>query len=224
MLPITLLAKPFRSLTMLLLAVPKFVGPHLFDEMTERGFVFSTLLFGMFVWRVCGERVVSLLDEVRECCFGINGSVGGFVVHDLCRASKVWEALWMLDELRSFEDEEEVRGEVTPRSSDYRDLKTYNILIQKFSEVGQAGVEEAQMFIYHMLDKGTEPDVTSYTFLLEGLCQEDKIEAPFELYNKYVEQDIIHARDILSFLYCHSVGKDILWLHPNYFFAVSIMI
>jgi len=51
---------------------------QLFDEMTERDFVFSTLLFGMFVWRVCGVRVVSLLDEVRECCFGINGSVGGF--------------------------------------------------------------------------------------------------------------------------------------------------
>ena len=66
--------------------------------------------------------------------------------------------------------------------------------------MGQAEAEEAQMFIYHMLDKGVEPDVTSYTFLLEGLCQEDKIEAPFELYYKYVEQDIIHARDMLLFI------------------------
>lgn len=52
---------------------------RVFDEMSERGVGFSTLGFGVFVWRVCGEgdleKVVSLLDEVGECGSGINGSV-----------------------------------------------------------------------------------------------------------------------------------------------------
>nr|XP_007161682.1 hypothetical protein PHAVU_001G089400g [Phaseolus vulgaris]ESW33676.1 hypothetical protein PHAVU_001G089400g [Phaseolus vulgaris] len=126
----------------------------LFDEMTERGIGFSTLGFGVFIWRVCGEgdleRVVSLLDEVKEHGSGINGSVVALlIVHGLCRASKVSEALWMLDELRSrgwkpdfmaywvvaavfrimgnVADEVKVLKKkrklgVAPRRSDYRDL------------------------------------------------------------------------------------------------------
>ncbi|KAL9312955.1 hypothetical protein ACSQ67_018407 [Phaseolus vulgaris] len=111
MLPITLLAKPFRSLTMFLLVVPKFVVAH-----------------HPAIWDVCLEGLWS------------EGGVGA--------GNRI---SWLSE------------------------------LLQQCS-VGQAEAEEAQMFIYHMLDKGVEPDVTSYTFLLEGLCQEDKIEAPFELY------------------------------------------
>ncbi|KAK7336100.1 hypothetical protein VNO77_16631 [Canavalia gladiata] len=125
-----------------------------FDEMTKRGVPFSTLGFGVFVWRVCGEgdldKVLSLLGEVRECGSEINGSVMAvLIVHGLCRASKVSEALLMLDELRSMgwkpdfmaywvvaaafrsmgnvADEVKVLKKkrklgVAPRSSDYRDM------------------------------------------------------------------------------------------------------
>ena len=125
-----------------------------FGEMTVRGVPLSTLGFGVFVWRVCGEgcleRVVGLLDEVRDCGSGINGSVVAvLVVHGLCRAGRVSEALWMLGELRNrgwkpdfmaywvvataFRSMRDVVAEVkvlkmkrklgvAPRTGDYRDM------------------------------------------------------------------------------------------------------
>ncbi|KAL1314602.1 hypothetical protein HN51_041415 [Arachis hypogaea] len=76
-----------------------------FDEMTVRGAPLSTMGFGVFVWRVCEEgcldRVLAVLDKVKDCCLGINGSVVAvLVVHGLCRAGRVSEALGMLGELR----------------------------------------------------------------------------------------------------------------------------
>ncbi|MED6217958.1 hypothetical protein PIB30_022576 [Stylosanthes scabra] len=77
-----------------------------FDEMIIRSVPLSTMGFGVFVWRVCEEgsleRVLAVLDKVKDCCSGINGSVVAvLVVHGLCRAGRVSEALGMLGELRS---------------------------------------------------------------------------------------------------------------------------
>ncbi|XP_027351947.1 pentatricopeptide repeat-containing protein At5g14080 [Abrus precatorius] len=142
-----------------------------FDEMNERGVPFSTLGFGVFVWRVCREgdleKVLSLLGEVRECGSGINGSVVAvLVVHGLCHASKVSEALLMLDELRSrgwkpdfmaywvvaaaFRSMGNVADEVkvlkkkrklgvAPRSSDYRDLILGLVSERRISEAKELG-------------------------------------------------------------------------------------
>lgn len=74
--------------------------------MTVRGVPLSTLGFGVFAWRVCKEEgnLGKLLEEVSECECGsdINGSVVAvMVVHGLCHAGRVSEALVMLSELRN---------------------------------------------------------------------------------------------------------------------------
>lgn len=88
-------------------------------------------------------------------------------------------------------------------------LKTYNILIHKFSEVGQ--VDEAQRLLYHMLGKGVAPDTMTYISLLEGLCQEKKVEAAFDVFNKSVQQDMMLAQTVLG-AFTHSLCKTGLFL------------
>ncbi|XP_050232614.1 pentatricopeptide repeat-containing protein At5g14080 [Mercurialis annua] len=80
-------------------------GLKVFDEMLVRGVGFSTVGFGVFIWRFCrggdlGE-VLSMLDRVKNGNSEINGSViAVLIVHGLCRASRVNDALWVLNELR----------------------------------------------------------------------------------------------------------------------------
>ncbi|XP_056166389.1 pentatricopeptide repeat-containing protein At5g14080-like [Syzygium oleosum] len=69
-----------------------------FDEMMQWGVRLSTLGLGVFLWKFCGNgeisEVLSALDEVRRRNAGINGSViAVLVVHGLCQASRVSEAL-----------------------------------------------------------------------------------------------------------------------------------
>ncbi|KAL6135936.1 hypothetical protein ACLB2K_068161 [Fragaria x ananassa] len=76
-----------------------------FDEMTQRGVPLSTAGFGLFVWRLCGSgelsKILSVVDEVRRGGSEINGSVVALlIIHGLCKASRVSEAFWVLDELR----------------------------------------------------------------------------------------------------------------------------
>lgn len=380
-----------------------------FDEMTLKAVPLSTVGFGVFIWRHCGNaelgKILSMLDEVRRGGSEINGSVIALlVVHGLCQASRVSEAFWVLDELRSRECKPDfmayrivaealrLTGDVVgtekvlkkkrklgvaPRTNDYRgfifdliserriceakelgevivsgnfpidddvlnvligsvsaidpgsalvffkfmvgkerfptlltlsnlsrnlckhdksddllevfrvlssggyfrdletynvmvsflcragmvkeaygalqemrknglgpdiltynslieaccredllrpakrlwdemfatgcngNLKTYNILIHKFSEVGQ--VDEAQRLLYHMLGKGVAPDTMTYISLLEGLCQEKKVEAAFDVFNKSVQQDMMLAQTVLG-AFTHSLCKTGLFL------------
>uniref|UniRef100_A0A2P2M0F1 Pentatricopeptide repeat-containing protein n=1 Tax=Rhizophora mucronata TaxID=61149 RepID=A0A2P2M0F1_RHIMU len=78
----------------------------LFDEMTRRGVAFSTLGFGVFLWKFCRNgdlgRALSMLDQVKKGNPMINGSIiAVLVVHGLCQASRLSEALWVLNELRN---------------------------------------------------------------------------------------------------------------------------
>ncbi|EEF49404.1 pentatricopeptide repeat-containing protein, putative [Ricinus communis] len=80
-------------------------GLKVFDEMLLRGVAFNTVGFGVFIWRFCRDanlsKVLNLLDQVKEGNSVINGSViAVLVVHGLCQASRVNEALWVLNELR----------------------------------------------------------------------------------------------------------------------------
>lgn len=75
-------------------------------------------------------------------------------------------------------------------------LKTYNILICKFSAVGQA--EEAHRLFSHMLEKGVAPDTTTYESLLEGLCEEKKLETALKVFKKASGQDPMLAQTILG--------------------------
>ena len=79
---------------------------RVFDDMFQKGVVFNTIGFGLFIWRFCknGElsKVLSLLDEVKkESSWEVNGSIiAVLIVHGLCFSSRESEALWVLDELR----------------------------------------------------------------------------------------------------------------------------
>ena len=42
-----------------------------------------------------------------------------------------------------------------------------------------------------MAEKGVELDATTYTILLEGLCQESNFESAFKIFNKSVEQNVM---------------------------------
>ncbi|KAA8542324.1 hypothetical protein F0562_023540 [Nyssa sinensis] len=49
-----------------------------------------------------------------------------------------------------------------------------------------------------MLEKGVAPDAMTYTSLLKGLCQEKKLEAALEVFNKSIDQDTLLAQSLLS--------------------------
>lgn len=77
-----------------------------FEEIILKGVPFTTLGFGIFIWKFCrisdvGD-ILSTLDEVRGCRSEINGSVVAvLIIHGLCQASRVSEAFWVMDELRN---------------------------------------------------------------------------------------------------------------------------
>ncbi|KAJ8752541.1 hypothetical protein K2173_004829 [Erythroxylum novogranatense] len=96
-----------NSLLAALASDKSFDNAHLlFDEMIRKDVVFSTVGFGVFVWRFCESgdlnKVLGMLDKVRESSPMINGSlIANLIVHGLCKASRVSEALWILNELRT---------------------------------------------------------------------------------------------------------------------------
>ncbi|GAB2284163.1 hypothetical protein Dimus_018630 [Dionaea muscipula] len=75
-------------------------------------------------------------------------------------------------------------------------LKTYNILIKKFSETGQ--VEDARALLTHMLEKRVIPDENTFTPLLDGLCNDAKIDIAMQIFHKAANQDKVLAGMILT--------------------------
>ncbi|KAI3666048.1 hypothetical protein L6452_44686 [Arctium lappa] len=78
---------------------------QVFDDMLSRGVRVSTLGFGVYIWRFCVtaelDKALCLLDGVRRQDSGVNGSIVALlVIHGLCSASRVHEAVYMLDVLR----------------------------------------------------------------------------------------------------------------------------
>lgn len=49
-----------------------------------------------------------------------------------------------------------------------------------------------------MLGREVTPDVMTYTSLLEGLCQETKLQPALEVFDKCVEQDLMIAQTVLG--------------------------
>ncbi|PON61275.1 Tetratricopeptide-like helical domain containing protein [Parasponia andersonii] len=143
----------------------------MFDEMTQRGVPLTTLGFGVFMWRICGSAelgaILSVLDEVKGCASMINGSILALlIVHGLCKASRVSEAFFILDELRSrnckpdfmtyrivseafrstgniFETEKVLKKKrklgVAPRTSDYREFILCLIMKRRICEAKELG-------------------------------------------------------------------------------------
>lgn len=78
-----------------------------FDEMLRREIRLSALGFGVFLWRACGKKgldeILSLLDDFKKFdSTGFQGSIVALlVVHGLCMASLVKEAVCGLEEMRN---------------------------------------------------------------------------------------------------------------------------
>ncbi|KAE9584458.1 hypothetical protein Lal_00042744 [Lupinus albus] len=159
-----------------------------FDEMRVRGVAFSTLGFGVFIWRLCREgdleRVLGVLDAVRECGSGIDGSVVAvLIVHGLCCASKVSEALWMLGELRN-------RGWKP-------DFVAYRVVAVVFQEMRNVADEVKVLKMKRKL--GVAPRSGDYREMILGLVSERRVNEAKELgeiivKGKFpVEDDVLNA-------------------------------
>ncbi|KAI9177200.1 hypothetical protein LWI28_012251 [Acer negundo] len=119
-----------------------------FDEMTQRGVGFSTIGFGVFVWRFCRNaelgQVLSMIDEVKKSHNSVvNGSViAVLVVHGLCEAKelKIHIEYWM----RAVVEREAVLKKkrklgVAPRTNDYREFILGLISERRILEAKQLG-------------------------------------------------------------------------------------
>lgn len=160
-----------------------------FEGMTVRGVPFRTLGFGVFVWRVCKEgdleRVLRVLDAVRECGSGIDGSVVAvLIVHGLCRASKVSEALWMLGELRN-------RGWKP-------DFMAYRVVAVAFREMHNVADEVKVLKMKRKL--GVAPRIGDYRDMILGLVSERRINEAKELGEIIVEGNFPIEDDVLNVL------------------------
>ncbi|XP_061339104.1 pentatricopeptide repeat-containing protein At5g14080 [Gastrolobium bilobum] len=160
-----------------------------FGEMTVRGVPLSTLGFGVFVWWVCREgdlvKVLSVLDGVRECGSEINGSVMAvLIVHGLCCASRVSEALWMLGELRN-------RGWKP-------DFMAYRIVAVAFRSMGNVADEVKVLKMKRKL--GVAPRSSDYRDLILALISERRICEAKELGEVIVGGDFPVEDDVLNVL------------------------
>ncbi|XP_030462774.2 pentatricopeptide repeat-containing protein At5g14080-like [Syzygium oleosum] len=160
-----------------------------FDEMMQWGVRLSTLGLGVFLWKFCGNgeisEVLSALDEVRRRNAGINGSViAVLVVHGLCQASRVSEALWVLDELRS--------------RSCKPDFMAYRIVAEAFREMGDVVQKERVLKLKRKL--GVAPRANDYKEFLFTLISERLMKEASELGEVIVSGDFPLEDDILNAL------------------------
>lgn len=160
-----------------------------FDEMLVRGVEFSTLGFGVFLWRFCrsGElsEMLSLLDEVRKSGSGFNGSVLAVLfVHGLCLEGRVEEAVYVLDELRG--------RDCKP------DFMAYRIVAEALKKV-TGNVVEVEKVLKKKRKFGVAPRANDYKEFIYALISERMICEAKDLGeiivsgNFPVEEDVLNA-------------------------------
>ncbi|XP_062105404.1 pentatricopeptide repeat-containing protein At5g14080 [Humulus lupulus] len=160
-----------------------------FDEMSQRGVPFTTLGFGVFIWRICGNAelgaVLSVLDEVKRCESMINGSIIALlIVHGLCKASRVSEAFCLLDELRS--------RNCKP------DFMAYRIVSEAFRSTGS--VFETETVLKKKRKLGAAPRTNDYRDFILCLIMERRINEAKELGEVIVSGNFPIEDDVLNVL------------------------
>ncbi|KAJ7942773.1 Pentatricopeptide repeat-containing protein [Quillaja saponaria] len=159
-----------------------------FREMTLRGVPFSTLGFGVFIWRISRnvglEEVLAIVDEVKGGNSDINGStMVVLIVHGLCHASRVLEAFSVLDELRN-------RGWKP-------DFMAYRIVAEAFRSMGDMFNKE--MVLKRKRKLGVAPRNNDYRELILSLVSERMIPEAKELgaivvtWNFPIEDDVLNV-------------------------------
>lgn len=163
---------------------------NLFDEMIIRGACFTTLGFGVFLWKFCRdgeiEKVLSLIDQARRSNFsGVNGSiVAVLIIHGLCQSSRVSDACWLLDELR-------VRN-CKP------DFMSYRVVAEVYRDMGD--VVEKERVLKKKRKLGVAPRAEDYKEFLFDLISERFILEAKELGEVIVSGDFPLDEDILNAL------------------------
>ena len=160
-----------------------------FDEMTQRGVPFTTLGFGVFMWRICRNAdmgsILSVLDEVKGCDSMITGSIIALlIVHGLCKASRVSEAFCILDELRS--------RNCKP------DFMTYRIVSEAFRSTGS--IFETQKVLKKKRKLGVAPRTNDYREFILCLIRERRIYEAKELGEVILSGNFPIEDDVLNIL------------------------
>lgn len=169
-----------------------------FDAMTQRGVEFSTIGFGVFIWRFCKNvelgQVLSMLESVkRSCNSAINGSIiAVLIVHGLCEAKRVEEANRVLDELR-------IR-ECKP------DFIAYRIVAEEFKLMGD--VFERETVLKKKRKLGVAPRTSDYREFILGLISERRICEAKELGEVIVGGNFPIDDDVLNALIGSVSGID----------------
>ncbi|XP_057984245.1 pentatricopeptide repeat-containing protein At5g14080 [Malania oleifera] len=159
-----------------------------FDEITVRGVGLSTLGFGVYVWNFCKtaelSKTLSLVDEVRKWECGINGSIVAIlIVHGLCQASRLPEAFWALDELRT-------RG-FKP------DFMAYRVVAEAFRLTGS--ISDVEKTLKKKRKMGVAPRANDYREFIFELISEKRVCEARELGevivsgNFPIEDDVLNA-------------------------------
>ncbi|KAL8152094.1 hypothetical protein V2J09_021902 [Rumex salicifolius] len=160
-----------------------------FDEMLVRCVSFSTLGFGVFIWRFCKdaifERVLDLWAKVRQGIFEINDSiVVVLLIHGLCQAGRVLDAQSALEELRN-------RG-CKP------DFMAYRVLAVGLRSMGY--LAEVEVVLKKKRKLGVAPRSNDYREFIFSLISEGRIELAKQLGRVIVDGDFPIEDDVLNAL------------------------
>ncbi|CAI0457801.1 unnamed protein product [Linum tenue] len=161
-----------------------------FEKMAERKVGFSSVGFGVFIWRLCRDyelgKVLSLLDRVQsDGQSSIDGSIIALLVVDgLCQVSRVEEALWALTELR-------IRH-CKP------DFMAYRIVAEAFRTTGS--VVDVNIVLKMKRKLGVAPRSDDYREFIFGLIAERRIMEAKELGEVIVHGNFSIKDDVLNAL------------------------
>ncbi|PWA61163.1 ACT domain-containing protein [Artemisia annua] len=164
-------------------------GYQVFDEMLAKDVRVSTLGFGVFLWRWCGsvelDKVLSLVDEVNRRDWGVNGSVVALlVVHGLCSANRVDDAMYMLDVLRK-------RGWKP-------DFMAYRVVAEALRGIGN--VVDVERVLKMKRKLGVAPRSSDYKDFIIQLVSERLISEAKDLGEVIVNGDFPIEDDVLNAL------------------------
>ncbi|KAI3835100.1 hypothetical protein MKX03_016786 [Papaver bracteatum] len=164
------------------------LAQKMFDKMCVRGVHVNNIGFGVFIGKFCRtselNMTLDLLDKVKSSGSVINGSVIALlVVNGLCGASRLSDALLVLDGLRG--------RDCKP------DFMAYWILAEAFRVVGELSETEAVLKKKRKL--GVAPRANDYREILFGLISERRIQESKEIGeviiggNFPIEDDVLNA-------------------------------
>ncbi|CAO2831253.1 unnamed protein product [Amaranthus hypochondriacus] len=161
-----------------------------FDEMLVRGVSFTTLGFGLFMWRYCQDSelglVLDVLEKVKGAVSSFDGSIIALlIIHGLCEVGRASEAYSALEELR--------KRDCKP------DFMAYRIVAECFTSKGPGCMLEMQVVLKKKRKLGVAPRSSDYGEFIISLLSKNMIYEAKELGlvilegNFPIEDDVLNA-------------------------------